>query len=392
MFISKSNFQKKAIVSSVLFAVIFATATAQQGTLYDLTKLYRFNWLYLNPAAINHINLEDNSQKLIFNVSRRNQWYNFSQGSTTGEPVVNNVRGEYINDKLRIKVGGLFHQYEVEPHQEHLRTQGSFSYIFPLREGVDLSIGFNVGIETFRLKNLSDINWIGEDWSQSFESDVYNRSYLDVSFGAFFLRDFQLLKDYPSNKLFDTLMRYFIGLSLPKSNLHDLIIGDNGNANLRLNTDIDRGQPLYLLSGMTFGLNDEKNLSCETTMWLRWIFGDGLANSGVPNSMDLNFKFQYYSDIDEKSFGAWVGFGGGFYRDRVDQDAIAAGFGSGSLFAGTRNLQTEVGISKGIKYGDDNSGGNNFFINLGLGMDFNLGPLSNFGPSYEISFGLAYSL
>ena len=381
---------KLFVFTLFFFSICSCILYTQNGIQYDVTKLYRFHMPFVNPAAFNFNYIEDHyRQHLMVSISRRNQWYNLNN-QMDGEPIINNLRFEYYNNDLELKTGIFYHQYQVGPHQNNYRALFNFAktFILDAKDNLkSLSIGFNVGIEGFQLRGLDDINWIGEDWSNYFLENTFKRNYLDVAFGIFYFHDFQ--ESAPKCGLFDTLKRYYFGISFPKSNLHNIIIGQN-NTGVVLDKDINNLQPIYLLGGMNNGLNSDATLTCETTIWLRWLFGDQVINEGLPNSVDLNFKFQYYDDFKFVDYGFWLGLGGGFYQDRRSKNIPH----SDVLFRGTKNLQFEIGGIKGIKggIGSPNKLVNNYFLSFGAGIDISLDELSGFGPSLEATLILSKSL
>ncbi len=261
-----------------LSATLFASAQ-----IHDFTTFYRYNWILLNPAAVNHIHISDKTKDYIFNAAYRWQWVGIE-----GAPITANARFEQIpssspqSSSAPIKWGVFAHLNEADQVRQ-TKIQGNFAYLLHFNRSTYLSLGLNAGIANFNI-DLLNVRWVNENSLTS--TEPINSWYPDFAMGAFLVHSNNeyLRVGENSDKLVD---KFYLGLSIPQTFVNTL----------EENT-IERVLHVYFLGGAFIPIIREEGnrLILEPSTWVRWIpniYYDPWFSGRFPISADVNFRLQY---------------------------------------------------------------------------------------------------
>ena len=308
--------------------------------------MYRYNWQVLNPAAVNHIYLEDKYKEYVFNSSYRQQWIGFE-----GAPASYNARFEYFPKEASIKIGFMATGDKAGAIGTNALL-GNFAYLIYFNRGINsesyLSIGLNVGAVWYRV-DMNEIRFQDQLQPNIVPGGILNQSYADMALGCFYR-----WKTYdPSVLPSPSLAEFYAGLSVPQTFTMDLSQPEDGAFSL------DRVQHYYLITGAVFTIT--RQLLLEPSLWVRYIPNTSYQTlfKNTPVSSDLNIRLQYINRI-------WCGVGG----------------------STNRQLHFEVGYNFGKgEYVNDSK---NYLITAGLAYDAPIGWNSWLGPSVEVSIGIGW--
>lgn len=150
--------------------------------------LFQENWVLINPAFLDHANIEKDDNTIMVNSSYRQQWLGFDDG-----PQQMNLRFEHIIttdkrggwDEPLLKWGlGLTHEKVADFTSTGFL--GNFSYFAQLSENMIMGGGFNVGVQSQGLR-------IQSSQFEDFGADVFAQNLntkqniqLDADAGLFF--------------------------------------------------------------------------------------------------------------------------------------------------------------------------------------------------------------
>lgn len=313
----------------------------------DVSTMYRYNWQILNPAAINHIYLEDNKKQYIFNASFRRQWIGFE-----GAPANYNARFEYMPEDGNSPVKfGFFASGDQAGAIETNKLFGNFAYLIyfnrsPVSESY-LSVGLNIGVARYHV-DLNEIHFQEQQLNIP-EDGVLNQSYADMALGCFYRLKTHDPYALPSFRIAEV----YAGISIPQTFTLDLNTPEDGAFNL------ERVQHFYLITGGIVTLN--KKLLLEPSLWIRYLHKNSFQTlfNNAPVSGDLNVRLQYNNRL-------WGGVGA----------------------STNRLLHFEAGFT--IGHGAYINDSKNYLISLGLAYDAPIGWNSWLGPSAEISLGIGW--
>lgn len=342
---------KRVIYPIVTICLVFLVQGLHCQQL-DLSTLYRYNWQILNPAAINHLYLEDNSNRkqYVFNATFRRQWIGFE-----GAPTTYNARFEYMpkansNEVSPIKVG-FFASGDQAGAINTNKFFGNFAYLIYFNRSTlaesYLSVGLNVGLVRYNV----DINEIRfQEQQNNIPVDgVLNQAYADMALGCFFRK-----KTYDPYYLPTFgIAEVYAGISVPQTFTMDLSQTDDGAF------DLKRVQHFYLITGGVLTINSK--LLLEPSLWVRYLPNGSFQTlfDNTPVSGDLNMRLQYKNKV-------WAGVGA----------------------STNRLLHFEAGFTLG--QGEQSQDCKNYLMNLGFAYDAPVGWNSWLGPSAEISLGIGW--
>ncbi|MCB9264977.1 MAG: PorP/SprF family type IX secretion system membrane protein [Lewinellaceae bacterium] len=331
-------------IRPILAAALFFLSGQLFAQQLDLSTMYRYNWQVLNPAAVNHIYLEDKHKQYVANASYRQQWIGFE-----GAPATYNLRFEYFPKDTPVKVGGLATGDKAGAISTN-SFLGNFAYLIYFSRRIHsesyLSVGLNVGGVLYRV-DMNEIRF--QDPNQPRPEGIWNQSYADMALGCFYR-----WKTYDPHFLpSPALAEFYIGLSVPQTFSMNLSRPEEGAF------DIERVQHYYLITGGVFSLS--RQLLLEPSLWVRYLPNASYQTlfKDTPVSSDLNCRLQYNNRF-------WAGVGA----------------------STNRLLHFEAGFNFGKgEYENDRKG---HLITAGLAYDAPVGWNNWLGPSVEVSIGVGW--
>lgn len=337
---------------TILFFCCFQNICVAQQT--GLTTFHRYNWQFVNPAAIDRLQMFGQKRSIITGGVRQ-QWVGLE-----GAPTLYTLSFEHMPYDGRqfnhpIKWG--FNTFT--DRTDKISTTGislNFSYFLDfgrMYKKRRLFFGVNPSAIQYRV-NGAEIKF--KNASEPLAIDV-NQTLFDFSFGVFYQQT--------SNGINGDLSGFYGGLSVPQSfalNLQDQ--KDNGIFSK------DRVRHVYLLGGAFLPILDNRVIF-EPSTWIRYVPGYEYetAFSTLPVSMDFSIRAHFSLNGNNL---LWVG----------------GGYGSSG------NLKSEIGIS--LDTGEMSRGASAQFLSEGT-LRFGFGwelPLSNqtvnLGQTLDVTVSYAW--
>lgn len=306
--------------------------------------LFQENWVILNPAMLNHAQLEQKDNTLTINA-----WHRRQSLGIEGAPQQTNLRFEQIHttSRDRSEINDPVMKWGLSLAKDQIAAfsttsfSGNFAYIIELIPGTKISGGFNIGIfnQNIRLNQDQIKDWSNDQLLQN----LTHQSRITLNADAGFLCRRMIF----NNRRF---YNWYFGFSA--TNLLKPVYN-----NLLGNSTIARNKPYWnVLFGCLLKPDDNYgNAYLEPTLWVRYFptltYITPLGST--PISLDVNLRLNLESQL-------W----------------FAGGYGTSGNASVAFGYQFQGGTSK---------------LKGGLMMNIPTIKSTNLGHSIEVSLGLALS-
>ncbi|HOS85266.1 MAG TPA: type IX secretion system membrane protein PorP/SprF [Bacteroidales bacterium] len=214
----------KRILIYILFLVLSFTAWSQQTPMYTL---YTFNDFLINPAIAGTKNYYE---------AKVNNRYQFAGIENAPVTATLSLHGRYGD--LPMGIGGIVYN-DSQGAFSKFGVYGAYSYILPIDNRTDFSLGLNVGLVEYKI-DISRITFIEPEYG--IDESLYKYLRPDATFGAYVVS-----RDYYAGLSVDQLFNNKIEV------INDTLAVDNSTINrITSHATLIGGMKMKLSYGFVF--------------------------------------------------------------------------------------------------------------------------------------------